>query len=152
MIHFICRGNAFRSVIAEAYLRSLRIKDLEILSSGTIAERSKVGNKVNFQKTLALLRRHGLERFAKSHYADQLEQSRLANNDIAVCMNPLVYDECKSTFKLPAKIFVWDIIDLGEKGRISTTEKEREAYAEEAYHEIVRHVDELVSQELSALV
>jgi hypothetical protein len=44
LIHFICRGNSFRSIIAEAYLNSLRIKGLRILSSGTAAASDKAKN------------------------------------------------------------------------------------------------------------
>jgi len=33
-IHFVCRGNVYRSVLAEGYLKSKKIKNLEVTSSG----------------------------------------------------------------------------------------------------------------------
>jgi predicted protein tyrosine phosphatase len=34
-IHFICRGNVLRSLIAETYLRSLELPNITVISSGT---------------------------------------------------------------------------------------------------------------------
>ena len=74
IIHFICRGNAFRSIIAEAYLNSLEFKDLGVLSSGTAAASHKSQNLANHRLTLELLAEHGIRGFAKAGYGDQLTQ------------------------------------------------------------------------------
>ena len=55
IIHFICRGNSFRSIIAEAYLNSLEIKDSRVLSSGTAAAPDKARNLAYYRMTLDLL-------------------------------------------------------------------------------------------------
>jgi hypothetical protein len=39
---------------------------------------------------------------------------------------------------------VWSVADIGEPGRTSDVELERQLYREEAYQEIVRNVDRLV--------
>ena len=65
IIHFICRGNSFRSIIAEAYLNSLKINDLVVLSSGSTAAMAKARNLAYYQMTLELLGRHGLREYAK---------------------------------------------------------------------------------------
>ncbi len=44
IIHFICRGNSFRSIIAEAYVNSLKFKNLKATSSGTTAAVDRAGN------------------------------------------------------------------------------------------------------------
>ena len=150
IIHFICRGNSFRSIIAEAYLNSLKIDDSSVLSSGTNAASDKAGNLVYYQATLDLLERHGIREFAKSAHGDQLTQSRLEQADITVCMNQRVYDECLRSVTFLASPRIWSVADIGEPGRISTTKSEMELYREEAYREIVKNVDLLISDILAA--
>ena len=148
IIHFICRGNAFRSIIAEAYLNSLELKDLSVLSSGTAATLHKERNLASHRMTLELLEEHGIRGFAKVCYGDQLTQSRLDKADITVCMNQRVYDECLWRVAFPASPRVWSVADIGEPGRISDVESERQLYREDAYHEIARNVERLVSDVL----
>jgi protein-tyrosine-phosphatase len=149
IIHFICRGNAFRSIIAEAYLNSLRLKCLSVLSSGTAATSHKARNLANHRITLQLLEEHGMRGFAKVGYGDQLTQSRLDRADITVCMNQRVYDECQLCITFPTSPRVWSVADIGEPGRTSNVESERQLYREEAYQEIVWNVERLVSDVLS---
>ena len=145
IIHFICRGNSFRSIIAEAYLNSLEIKDSRVLSSGTTAASDKARNLPYYRITLDLLAKHGIREFAKDGYGDQLTQSRLEEADITVCMNQRVYDECLRCVTFPASPRIWSVADIGEPGRISNDVSERELYREEAYREIISNVELLVS-------
>jgi hypothetical protein len=45
----------------------------------------------------------------------------------------------------PASPRIWSVADIGEPGRISDIESERELYKEEAYQEIVKNIDQLIS-------
>ena len=146
IIHFICRGNSFRSIIAEAYLNSLDVKGWSVLSSGTAAALDKARNLVYYRTTLALLEKHGIRKYAKADHGDQLTQSRLEKADIAICMNQRVYDECLQIVTFPACPRIWSVADVGEPGRIVHAKSEEPLYREEAYREIAKNVDRLVSE------
>src|SRR5215472_14397613 len=145
IIHFICRGNAFRSIIAEAYLNSLRIDDLNVLSSGTAAALDKARNLAHYRGTLELLAKHGIRESAKVGYGDQLTQPRLEGVDLNVCMNERVHSEALHLVIFTASPRIWRVADIGEPGRILSEESERQFYREEAYQEIVENVDRLVA-------
>jgi protein-tyrosine-phosphatase len=145
IIHFICRGNSFRSIIAEAYLNSLELKGWSALSSGTAAASCKAENLVYYGMTLDLLGRHGIREFAKADYGDQLTQALVEKADITVCLNQRVYDEGLQIMTFPATTRIWSVADIGEPGRIARTESEQLRYREEAYQEIVENVDQLIS-------
>jgi protein-tyrosine-phosphatase len=145
IVHFICRGNSFRSIIAEAYLNSLEITGLTALSSGSTAALANARNLVHYKMTLALLDKHGIREFAKANCGDQLTQSRLEEAGLAVCLNQRVYDECLQIVDFPASPRIWSVADVGEPGRIAHTEPDEQFYREEACLEIVENVDRLVS-------
>lgn len=141
-IHFICRGNVLRSLIAETYLRSLNIRDINVLSSGTNVNWSDLQEREYFANTLSVLERHGIQSFAKLN-PEQLTQERIDNNhDTVILMNQRVIDEAVKIVKLPSNTFNWDIIDIGEGHR--TVSDSRESYEEEIYQEIKQKVDELI--------
>jgi protein-tyrosine-phosphatase len=145
IIHFICRGNAFRSIIAEAYINSLGLENLTALSSGTAAAADRARNQTAYAETLALLAKNGIREYAKNGYGDQLTPSRLAGTDVAICMNQRVYDECQPLVSLPVSTHIWAVADIGEPGRVAQTKRGKALYREEAYHEIVKGIHQLIS-------
>lgn len=146
LVHFICRGNAFRSIIAEAYLNSLNSGNLRAMSSGTAAAVNRAGNRRAYTETLGLLARNGIQEFAKTSYGDQLTPLRLTGADVVVCMNQRVYDECQQLVSLPASTRIWSVADIGEPGRVADTRPARTLHREEAYQEIVDGINKLISE------
>ncbi len=139
-IHFICRGNVLRSLVAETYLRSLNLANVRVISSGTNVDWSNPVERGYFSNTLALLDRHKIKHYAKEH-AEQLTQDRSSNQDITVCMNQRVVDEAEAIIELPTDVISWGIIDIGEGRRV--VKSDRKQYEEEIYKEISDKVDEL---------
>lgn len=140
-IHFICRGNVLRSLIAETYLKSLNIRDINVLSSGTNVNWNDAKEREYFANTLSVLERHGIQSFAKLN-PEQLTQERMDNNhDIVILMNQRVVDEAVKIIELPSNTLNWGIIDIGEGHRID--DDSRESYEEEIYQEITQKVDNL---------
>lgn len=140
-VHFICRGNVLRSLVAETYLKSLQLKNVNVISSGTNVNWDDKTEKGYFLNTLNLLDRNGIKSFAKDH-PDQLTQGRISGYDIGVLMNQRVIDEARAIIDLPKNIVDWNIIDIGEGHR--TDKDNREQYEDEIYKEITDKVDELV--------
>ncbi len=142
-IHFICRGNVLRSLIAETYLKSLQRDDLYVTSSGTNVDWSDAQEKEYFANTLALLDTHGIRSKAKDS-PDQLTQSRADGQDVTVFMNQRVVEEASKLAQFNGKVFNWGIVDIGEGDR--TDKSKRTTYQEEIYDEITSNVDELVAE------
>ncbi|HSE29438.1 MAG TPA: hypothetical protein VLA77_02535 [Candidatus Saccharimonadales bacterium] len=141
-IHFICRGNVLRSLIAETYLRSLGVDGVEVISSGTNVNWSDPQEREYFANTLSVLGGHGIKPYAKSN-AEQLTQERIDScHDIIVLMNQRVVDEATKIVQLPDNFFNWDIIDIGEGHR--TNVDSHKLYEEEIYQEITHKVDSLI--------
>lgn len=146
IIHFVCRGNSFRSILAEAYLNSLKLNNLSAMSSGTKAAADRPGNLTAYTATLRLLAEKGIRQFAKADYGDQVTQPRLAGAGIVICMNQRVYDECQQLVTLPAGTRIWSVADIGEPGRIARTDSQRNLRREEVYREIAAGVSELIAE------
>ena len=146
-VHFICRGNVLRSLIAETYLQSLHLKDIRVISSGTNVHWEDPKEQEYFANTLGVLDAHGIKAFAKPQ-PDQLTQERIdTNQDIVVLMNQRVVDEAKRIVTLPDTVYNWGIVDIGEGHRID--DSNRESYEEEIYQEITEQVDSLVRDRLT---
>ena len=151
LVHFICRGNVFRSIIAETYLRSLNIPNTRVISSGTVASRYKDINATAYPEVLELLKKYGIEKYAKDHYGDDVTQSLLDASDSIICLNKIVYDELRDTFKVPEKTYIWDVADIDERGCVVETETGRKAYMNDAYELIVKNIDTFVSERGSTI-
>lgn len=143
-IHFICRGNGFRSRIAETYVNSLERTDLKTISSGTVADSYRYKNDPICAHTKVVLSKHNLLKYDKNK-CDQLTQSRINPNDVTVCINEKVFLECKSLVTLPQNVIVWDVDDLDEHFINNPSVEEINEYSEEVFQTIKNNVDHLLA-------
>ncbi len=148
-ILFICRGNACRSIIAEAYLKSLNIKNITIKSVGSVATIGKSRNKIRYQRISRLLKRHNLQQYIKTDFAEQLTQELLDQSDIAICVNRKVFNNIPQSFILPKETYYWDITDIGEVGRIPSTSKEVSTFEDQIFSEVIQEVDKFVAERIA---
>lgn len=135
-------------MVAETYTKSLGLKNVDVLSSGTNVNWDDPMEREYFSNTLRLLDRHGIKDYAKE-LPEQLTQARIDTMQITVCMNQRVMDEAKKIVALPADTINWNIIDIGEQHR--TVEANKELYLEEIYQEIIQKVDDLLKVHNSSL-
>lgn len=149
-IHFICRGNAYRTIIAEAYLKSLRLKGVEVLSSGTVANMHRTENESVITNIVKRLYGHSIGIYAKTR-SEQLTQQRVDDGDNTICMNQIVVDECKNLVSLPRDVIVWDVADTGEGRRIVGPNEDDYQYFEEIYEEVTHNIDELIAKNILTL-
>lgn len=149
VVQLVCRGNACRGILAQAYLRSLKRENMLALSSGSVAAAHKDENAKRYSEARDLLQKHGLLEFAKQTHAEQLTQEMLDMSDIVVCVNQRVFDGCEQLFTLPENTIYWDITDIGETGRSPKNPAELQRFEEDTYNEIVKAVDELITTKLS---
>jgi protein-tyrosine-phosphatase len=143
-IQVICHGNGLRSILAEAYLKSLKLPNVEVQSSGTDADLYiRRGQPVSVH-ALALLEAHGMSEYAK-HHRDQLTSGMIRADDVVICVSPQVYTECRQLVSLPERTVVWRIADIGEPGRLVTPDRSLQQLTTDMFAEIKICVNDLIS-------
>lgn len=143
VIHFVCRGNGLRSTMAEAYLRSLQLPEVETLSSGTVIDEFK-GMPVS-PHAIAVLEQHGIADYAK-RVREQLTPERLAHGDLTIFLNERVASEAHMIAPLPERSAVWKVADMGEGSRQVKKASDAEHFSAAMFDEIKAQIDALVPQ------
>lgn len=129
--------------MAQAYLNSLCINGLTVLSSGTVADANRRTNIKPLRDTLQMLDDFGIREYAKTQ-PEQLDQSRVDIADITILMNEAVKNECEKIVTLPKNTIIWNVDDTGEGSRALQEGDPDTKYDKEIYEEIKENVDRLV--------
>jgi protein-tyrosine-phosphatase len=145
-IHFICRGNTYRGRIAEAYLNSKLIKDIEVSSSGIEAEGNLDGPICEYTKEI--LKKHKIFQFAKESWT-QTSKTELEKQDLIILMSKHHFDYCKNKLNFcPKRYEIWNIKDVS--GTLSKVEmhdlRKVTECVENNYSEITQKVDDLINR------
>lgn len=108
-IHFVCRGNVFRSRLAEAYARSILGDEYEISSSGI--EAAQFPRIFISPWTRMLSNEYGLTQYL-TDYRTQTNSGILQEQDIIIFMNEDVYKDAMAVYDFePLKTLVWKVKD-----------------------------------------
>jgi len=111
-VHFVCRGNAYRSRLAAAYLATLVNDRFAVSSSGVAASLSVVKTAEPYAQAVA--RKHGVP--FRMDPKVQTTSAGLAEADVIVFMHKSVYDEALQKFDFDArKAIIWDVADVPQK-------------------------------------
>lgn len=138
-IHFVCRGNTYRSRLAEAYFNSLVIPGYFAVSSGIAARRDLNGPITTY--AARLIAAHGLTKYGKAGWAQSTKED-LETADIVVFMSPDVYRDCCSCIgPVLHRSYVWSVEDVAPA---ELDEKTVEVLTEAAFAEIVNNINGLV--------
>ena len=112
-IHFVCRGNAYRSRLAEAYLRSKQLQSVMVSSSGI--EAAGHAHTVNGPITWVaqrILQRNGLVPFMSFH-PTQTTHELLKSADLVIFMEEAHEMFAREQLGYTGKRFqVWHISDI----------------------------------------
>lgn len=128
-IHFVCRGNAYRSRLAAAYMATLLSGQFAISSSGIAAEQFKA-IKTSMPYTKATAKAHKLT-YEIDKLKTQTTNKLLAQADVIIFMNKDVYDDALREYDFDIrKCLVWDVADMG-------VEVERKAHAKHTQQALV---------------
>jgi len=110
-VHFVCRGNVYRSRLAEAYAASLLDKKTIVVSSSGIEANLALNGDVD-PETVRLLEDENLSHHLAPTW-HHTTQDDIDNNDIIVFMSKSLYRQANDQLKIPAKkVHIWDIPDI----------------------------------------
>lgn len=151
VIHFICKGNGYRSRLAEAYLCSKKIKGLKVISSGVIASKSNNGFISWYAQRI--IQYEGLINYSKPSW-QQTTPALLNKADINIFMDKKNYEYAKNNLSYSTGNYeIWNIPDLDDLGftiKRETLEKdlERIKATDDTYQKIREKIDELISKDI----
>jgi len=149
IIHFICRGNSYRSRLAEAYLNSKNSSGLKSISSGIIASANESGPISWYAQRI--LQNEKLVPFESLGWQQTTKQT-LKRAGFTIFMQREPYDYCREKLGFTQKNYeIWDIKDLDEFLVSSVrmrpiTEMEKIKASEETFTTIKQKIDDLIKR------
>lgn len=145
-IHFVCTGNFYRSRLAEAYINSKEIPDIEASSSGVESDYYFDENAPIAWYTMRLIYNSNLVPFLKK-MPTQTTSELLASQDKVIFMTQYHYDFAKTHFAYIGKNYeVWNIMDVDDFEEYPTfNDMDKIAISEKTFQQIKEKVDALIA-------
>jgi len=145
-IHFVCKGNTFRSRLAEAYLNSKQLPNLKVISSGTEAEKNELGPVSWFAQRI--IQDNNLIPFEKPVW-EQTTKLLLEVGDLTIFMHQNIYDFCVKCFDFNGKNFqIWEIPDIRTHLLTFAEEVQKMEATGKIFKEIQQKIDQLLADDL----
>lgn len=148
-VHFVCTGNAYRSRLAEAYLRSKKLPNVEVSSSGIRAKEFYHENGPISWYAARLIKRHDLIPHTKRD-STQTTPDHLSAADIVIFMTDVHFQYAKSKFNYNKNSYeIWNIGDIDDAEFFGTerdSDEMRIAHSEKTFEQIKEHVDRLIKK------
>lgn len=142
IIHFICRGNTFRSRLAETYLNSKQLPNIRVISSGVNAEENICGPITWYAQRI--IQQNNLVLFEKPMW-QQTTKELLEEGELTIFMHQNIYDYCVKHFGFNNKNFqIWKIADTDAPFKTVKEEAEAVEITEKIYAAIKNKIDELI--------
>jgi len=112
-IHFVCRGNVYRSRLAAAYMHTLLDERFVVSSSGLEADKAVFKTVGPATEALAKLNKLSYEiHRTKAKTTGKV----LADADVVVCLSKDIYDQMIQSFEVDTrKVLVWNVPDTTSK-------------------------------------
>jgi protein-tyrosine-phosphatase/8-oxo-dGTP pyrophosphatase MutT (NUDIX family) len=144
-IHFVCRGNTYRSRLAAAYFDNLAQGRFRVTSSGITTHNAQTSTTEAYTKVTA--RKHKLTHGIAGHKTQTTSQL-LTDADIIVFMNKDVYDDALREYEFDTrKARVWHIKDIDPDFKRKCLEEHNEPaldeIADKTFLSIRKHCNEL---------
>lgn len=143
-VHFVCRGNTYRSRLAAAYFHSIAPKNFIVSSSGI--EPTNADKTVNFY-TAQVAQAHGLT-YQMDTQRQVTTPDMLSAADIVVCLQKDIYDYAVLHLGLrPQKSIIWHVLDMEPYARRAglslASHAHKSRIAERTFEQIKHLCDEL---------
>jgi 8-oxo-dGTP pyrophosphatase MutT (NUDIX family)/protein-tyrosine-phosphatase len=144
-IHFVCRGNLYRSRLAAAYASTLLDGRFVVTSSGIEADLN-TATKTAATYTQATAKKHRLAHEIKKHKTQTTDQL-LQDADVVVFMNKDVYDQALRDYDFdPRKALAWHVADITPEAAAHARSIGTEQALVDAAAHTYAHITQLVNE------
>lgn len=149
-IHFVCRGNIYRSRLALLYAQTLKLKNVEFSCSGIEASKHYPHRHTISPLVVHIAQHHKLD-LRLSPVRIQTTHESLSRPDLIIFMQTDILRDAKKRFEFNHhKAKSWHIDDwyeFGHKHRLNLADhRAQDDIAERTYRTITQRVDELVRE------
>lgn len=147
IIHFICKGNTYRSRLAETYLNSKKLKGIKAISSGVQATDNENGPITWL--AARIIKNNNLIPYM-SNYWTQTTKELLDKTDLIIFLKQEYLDLCKRNLGFNSSNYeIWDILDIVNYGLTDTDqskiqEQQKIDLSEKTFAKIKEKIDDLI--------